>query len=824
MNAASVPFTLLVNGMSCASCVGRIERKLSTLPGVTSVNANLVTQEVTVTAKPLVPAEQIIHTLKQLGFEPKPAQLELAIEGMSCASCVRRIENALLAVPGVIHANVNLATQQAQISTGQVAVDKLIQAIEQKGFSAQVLTADASITATHQQQQQQTRTQLQHLKQQLWLALAFAVPLFILEMGGHLIPSFAKWLDQNIGQSTLWLIQGLLAAAALLLPGRPLLKQGWQALWRLSPDMNSLVTLGTSAAFGYSLVATFFPQLLPGGTVNVYYEAVGVIIALIILGRFLEAKAKSNTSAAIQGLVQLQPKTAWLIQADGQQSQCPIEQVQLGDQLAIRPGERIPLDGLVLTGTSFVDESMLSGEPIPVEKTAGDQLMSGTVNQAGHLTMQVQQTTEHTVLAQIIRLVEHAQGAKLPIQDLVNKVTAWFVPAVMLAALLTFLAWLIFAPASALSLALVNAVAVLIIACPCAMGLATPTSIMVGTGRAAQLGVLFRQGIALQSLQQTQVVAVDKTGTLTEGKPTLTDLIPSPGFSTDQLLQWLASVEQSSEHPVAQAIVQAAQVQQLELLAITDFQSLTGLGISATIEQHTIVIGADRLMRQQNISLDSFSEQATALANQGKTPMYVAVDNQLAGLFAVADPIKSSTPVAINSLHQKGLKVAMITGDNQHTAQAIAKQLGIDQVIAEVMPAEKVAAVQQLQQQYGPVAYVGDGINDAPALATAEVGIAIGTGTDIAIEAADVVLMSGQLTGVVNALQISAATLRNIKQNLFWAFAYNTALIPVAAGVLYPINGTLLSPIFAAGAMAFSSIFVITNALRLRSFQPKLAG
>ena len=824
MNAASVPFTLLVNGMSCASCVGRIERKLSTLPGVTSVNANLVTQEVTVTAKPPVPAEQIIHTLKQLGFEPKPVQLELAIEGMSCASCVRRIENALLAVPGVIHANVNLATQQAQISTGQVAVDKLIQAIEQKGFSAQVLTADASITATHQQQQQQTSTQLQHLKQQLWLALAFAVPLFILEMGGHLIPSFAKWLDQNIGQSTLWLIQGLLAAAALLLPGRQLLKQGWQALWRLSPDMNSLVALGTSAAFGYSLVATFFPQLLPGGTVNVYYEAVGVIIALIILGRFLEAKAKSNTSAAIQGLVQLQPKTAWLIQADGQQSECPIEQVQLGDQLAIRPGERIPLDGLVLTGTSFVDESMLSGEPIPVEKTAGDQLMSGTVNQAGHLTMQVQQTTEHTVLAQIIRLVEHAQGAKLPIQDLVNKVTAWFVPAVMLAALLTFLAWLIFAPASALSLALVNAVAVLIIACPCAMGLATPTSIMVGTGRAAQLGVLFRQGIALQSLQLTQVVAVDKTGTLTEGKPTLTDLISSPGFSADQLLQWLASVEQSSEHPVAQAIVQAAQAQQLELLAITDFQSLTGLGISATIEQHAIVIGADRLMRQQNISLDSFSEQATALANQGKTPMYVAVDNQLAGLFAVADPIKPSTPVAINSLHQQGLKVAMITGDNQHTAQAIAKQLGIDQVIAEVMPAEKVAAVQQLQQQYGPVAYVGDGINDAPALATAEVGIAIGTGTDIAIEAADVVLMSGQLTGVVNALQISAATLRNIKQNLFWAFAYNTALIPVAAGVLYPINGTLLSPIFAAGAMAFSSIFVITNALRLRSFQPKLAG
>ncbi|AKX59632.1 ATPase [Thiopseudomonas alkaliphila] len=821
---ASVPFTLLVNGMSCASCVGRIERKLSTLPGVTAVNANLVTQEVTVTAKPPVPAEQIIHTLKQLGFEPKPVQLELAIEGMSCASCVRRIENALLAVPGVIHANVNLATQQAQISTGQVAVDKLIQAIEQKGFSAQVLTADTSITSTHQQQQQQTSTQLQHLKQQLWLALAFAVPLFILEMGGHLIPSFAKWLDQNIGQSTLWLIQGLLAAAALLLPGRQLLKQGWQALWRLSPDMNSLVALGTSAAFGYSLVATFFPQLLPGGTVNVYYEAVGVIIALIILGRFLEAKAKSNTSAAIQGLVQLQPKTAWLIQADGQQSECPIEQVQLGDQLAIRPGERIPLDGLVLTGTSFVDESMLSGEPIPVEKTAGDQLMSGTVNQAGHLTMQVQQTTEHTVLAQIIRLVEHAQGAKLPIQDLVNKVTAWFVPAVMLAALLTFLAWLIFAPASALSLALVNAVAVLIIACPCAMGLATPTSIMVGTGRAAQLGVLFRQGIALQSLQLTQVVAVDKTGTLTEGKPTLTDLISSPGFSADQLLQWLASVEQSSEHPVAQAIVQAAQAQQLELLAITDFQSLTGLGISATIEQHAIVIGADRLMRQQNISLDSFSEQAAALANQGKTPMYVAVDNQLAGLFAVADPIKPSTPVAINSLHQQGLKVAMITGDNQHTAQAIAKQLGIDQVIAEVMPAEKVAAVQQLQQQYGPVAYVGDGINDAPALATAEVGIAIGTGTDIAIEAADVVLMSGQLTGVVNALQISAATLRNIKQNLFWAFAYNTALIPVAAGVLYPINGTLLSPIFAAGAMAFSSIFVITNALRLRSFQPKLAG
>ena len=824
MSTSKQQFTLSVSGMTCASCIGRIERKLSTIPHITAVNANLIQQEVTVDSDAPVAVAEIIEAIKKLGFEAKANTIELAIDGMTCASCVRRVEQALLAVPGVIQADVNLATQKATVKAAKVANEALIAAVKKTGYSARPLTEQNSAIANHQAQQEQQTEQLDKIRQRMWVALILAIPLFILEMGGHIFPSFAVWINQTIGQQNNWLLQAALAAGAMFVPGWILIKQGWLNLVRLTPDMNSLVALGTSSAFGFSLVATFIPRLLPSGTVNVYYEAVGIIIALILVGRFLEAKAKSNTSSAIQSLLQLQAKTARVLQADGEYKELPIEAIQVGDQLEILPGERIPLDGRVLSGQSFVDESMLSGEPIPVEKQVDSKVIGGTINQAGTLRIQVEQLSENTVLAQIIRLVEQAQGAKLPIQDLVNKVTAWFVPVVMGVALLTFLVWLFFGPEPALSLALVNAVAVLIIACPCAMGLATPTSIMVGTGRAAQMGVLFRQGIALQSLQDTKVVAVDKTGTLTEGKPTLTDLITLDGFDKSQVLQWIASIEQQSEHPVAQAIVKAATEQNLPLLPIHDFKSLTGLGISAEIEQQLVYIGADRLMLQQGMPVDAFSEQAATLAGEGKTPMYVAIGGKLAGLIAVSDPIKPSSITAINALHELGLKVAMITGDNQHTANAIAKQLGIDEVVAEVMPAEKVTAVKRLQQEHGAVTYVGDGINDAPALATAEVGIAIGTGTDIAIEAADVVLMSGKLTGVVSALEVSAATLRNIKQNLFWAFAYNAALIPVAAGLLYPLNGTLLSPIFAAGAMALSSVFVISNALRLRRFKPSLAA
>jgi len=570
------------------------------------------------------------------------------------------------------------------------------------------------------------------------------------------------------------------------------------------------------------VVATFFPSVLPQGTVNVYYEAAAVIITLILLGRFFEAKAKGRTSLAIQHLVGMQPKVA-RIQLNNQVIEVPIAEVQTGTIVEIRPGERIPVDGEVIHGQSFIDESMITGEPMPVEKTIGSTVVGGTINQSGSLNIKATSVGSSSVLSQIIRMVEQAQGSKLPIQALVDKITMWFVPVVMGLSLLTFITWFIFGPEPALTFSLVNAVAVLIIACPCAMGLATPTSIMVGTGRGAEMGVLFRKGEALQLLKETKVVAVDKTGTLTEGKPILTDLHVLEGFEYNAVLSLMAAVESKSEHPIARAIVQAAIDKELILSPVADFKSVTGYGIEATVSEHLVHIGADRYMEKLGLNPNVFSQFSDRLGEEGKTPLYVAIDQKLAAIIAVADPIKESTFAAIEALHQLGLKVAMITGDNRHTAQAIAKKLGIDEVIAEVLPEGKIEAVKKLKNQYGKLAYVGDGINDAPALAEADIGLAIGTGTDVAIEAADVVLMSGNLKGVPNAIALSKATITNIRENLFWAFVYNAALIPIAAGVLYPQFGLLLSPVFAAGAMALSSIFVLGNALRLKRFKAPLA-
>ena len=493
-----------------------------------------------------------------------------------------------------------------------------------------------------------------------------------------------------------------------------------------------------------------------------------------------------------------------------------------GDLIEVRPGERIPVDGEVVEGNSYIDESMISGEPVPVQKAPGAEVVGGTVNQNGALTFRATKVGGDTLLAQIIRMVEQAQGSKLPIQALVDRITMWFVPAVMAAAVLTFIIWLTFGPEPALTFGLVNAVAVLIIACPCAMGLATPTSIMVGTGRGAELGVLFRKGEALQLLKDAKVVAVDKTGTLTEGRPELTDLIVAPGFERNAVLGKVATVEAKSEHPIAQAIVDAARAENIALGTISQFESITGFGVSARVDGDLVEIGADRFMRELGLNVETFGSDAARLGDEGKTPLYAAINGQLAAMIAVADPIKETTAAAIRALHDLGLKVAMITGDNRRTAEAIARQLGIDEVVAEVLPEGKVDAVRL--KQHGHVAFVGDGINDAPALAEADVGLAIGTGTDIAVESADVVLMSGNLQGVPNAIALSKATLGNIRQNLFWAFAYNAALIPVAAGVLYPVWGVLLSPVFAAGAMALSSVFVLGNALRLRRFAPPFAA
>ncbi|HZJ95234.1 MAG TPA: heavy metal translocating P-type ATPase [Thiopseudomonas sp.] len=808
-----------VRGMTCASCAGRVERGLLKVPGVKQAVVNLVTAEVIVSLAEPVPLKPLVEAVEESGYQVPLHGYDFAVSGMNCSSCVGRIEKALAESPIAISYQVNLATKQAHVQLLAGEDPELIsQWLTEHNYPAEVLADNqrkADDLNTRQEAEQGK------LKKQLKYAFLFATPLFILEMGAHFIPPFHAFLERTFNTQHLWYVQAILAALVMFGPGREILVMGWHGLRRLAPDMNSLVALGTMSAFGYSMIATFVPQILPAETVNVYFEASAVIIALILLGRYLEARAKGNASDAIKRLINLQPREARVL-VGGKSIDKPVAEIRPGEILEIRPGERIALDGVVLSGSSFVDESMLTGEPIPVEKEVDAKVIGGTVNQAGSLQVQVEQVGANTVLAHIIRLVEQAQGSKLPIQDLVDRVTLWFVPAVMVAALLTFIVWMVFAPAPALSLALVNAVAVLIIACPCAMGLATPTSIMVGTGRAAQLGILFRQGQALQELRDVQVVAVDKTGTLTEGKPQLTDFTVTEDQQEDAVLAVVAAVEQQSEHPIALAIVQAAEQLELQIPTISEFQSITGMGVQATVDGKLVQIGADRFMDSLGVSVADFSAQAQQLGEQGKSPMYAAIDGQLAVMMAVSDPIKSSSKAAIDHLHQQGLQVAMITGDNQHTANAIAKQLGIDHVVAQVLPEAKVEAVKELQEKYGKVAYVGDGINDAPALAAADVGIAIGTGTDIAMDAADVVLMSGHLTGVINALALSKATLRNISQNLFWAFAYNIALIPVAAGILYPFNGMLLSPILAATAMALSSVFVVTNALRLRGFKAPL--
>ncbi|HDG9761044.1 heavy metal translocating P-type ATPase [Acinetobacter nosocomialis] len=805
--------TLPIEGMTCASCVGRVEKALKKVENVEIANVNLATEKAVVYSNQPIQREALVKAVERAGYDvPKAAPVELSIEGMTCASCVARVEKALKKVDGVQEATVNLATEQAWVQAdNSVNVEDLIRAVKKAGY-------DAKASEKNQDAQLDKKaSELDQLKKDLIISIVLALPVFILEMGSHLIPAFHMWVMNTIGQYNSWLLQFVLTTLVLIFPGRRFYQKGIPALWRLAPDMNSLVAVGTLAAYSFSVVATFMPQVLPQGTVNVYFEAAAVIVSLILLGRYFEAKAKGRTSQAIQHLVGMQPKTA-RIQRDGQVVEVAVAEVVSGTIVEIRPGERVPVDGEVVEGHSYIDESMITGEPVPVEKIVGQQVVGGTVNQNGTLNIRATAVGSSSVLSQIIRMVEQAQGSKLPIQGVVDKVTMWFVPVVMLIAAITFLIWFIWGPEPALTFGLVNAVAVLIIACPCAMGLATPTSIMVGTGRGAELGVLFRKGEALQLLQEAQVVAVDKTGTLTEGKPTLTDFNVQSGFERKQVLTLVASIEAKSEHPIALAIVQAAESEGLNLLPVTAFNSITGSGIEAEVLGQKVQIGADRYMHQLGLDTSSFQTIAAQLGEEGKTPLYVAIDQQLAAIIAVADPIKETTYAAIEALHQLGLKVAMITGDNRHTAQAIAKKLNIDEVVAEVLPEGKVDTVRQLQKQYGRLAFVGDGINDAPALAQADVGLAIGTGTDVAIEAADVVLMSGSLKGVPNAIALSKATMRNIRQNLFWAFVYNVALIPIAAGALYPAFGVLLSPMFAAGAMALSSVFVLGNALRLKGF------
>jgi Cu+-exporting ATPase len=813
-----------------------------------------------------VPLAALIEAVAKAGYEVRRDTLELDIEGMSCAACVGRVEKVLQRVPGVVSANVNLAARRAHVElAGSVPTAALVAAVQKAGFGA-TPAAEVSEGA----READAAAEEAALRRAVWIAVALTLPVFVLEMGSHLIPGMHDWVMATIGHRTSWLLQFVLTSAVMFGPGLRFFRKGVPALLRGAPDMNALVAMGTAAAWSYSVLALFAPALLPAGTVNVYFEAAAVIITLILIGRLLEARARGKTSDAIRRLMRIQPRTA-RVRRGAEGVEIPIGEVVVGDVVEVRPGEKVAVDGEVVEGSSFVDESMITGEPVPVEKGVGATVVGGTLNTRGAFAFRATRVGADTVLAQIVRMVETAQGAKLPIQALVDKVTMVFVPVVMGVAALTFLAWLVFGAAwlaedvPALSFALVNAVAVLIVACPCAMGLATPTSIMVATGRAAQMGVLFRKGDALQLLRDAEVVAVDKTGTLTVGKPQLTDLVVADGIKRAEVLALVAAVERRSEHPIAEAIVAAARAEGLALDEAEGFEADAGHGVSATVAGRRVEVGADRLMRRLGLEVGVFADTAARLGDEGKSPLYAAIDGRLAAIIAVADPLKPTSVAAVKALHAMGLKVAMITGDNERTARAIARQAGIDEVIAEVLPDGKVAALQRLAEGGGlgqastgaagaasgaegsgssksdaasvagsagavgtstsagagvrrRVAFVGDGINDAPALAAADVGIAIGTGTDVAIESADVVLMSGDLIGVPRAIALSRATMRNIRQNLFWAFAYNSALIPLAAGVFYPAFGALLSPVFAAAAMSMSSVFVLGNALRLRRF------
>ncbi len=811
--------SIAIEGMTCASCVGRVEKAIAKVPGVVKASVNLATERADIAFSGAPNVSAVVDAVRNAGYSVDEKTIELDIEGMTCASCVGRVEKALKAVSGVSDASVNLATERAtvRVAGNAVSAARLAEAISQAGYKANEIVADKA----KGDEPDRREAELRGLKVSLATAVALTLPVFILEMGSHLVPAIHDFVMETVGMRESWYLQFALTTLVLFGPGLRFFKKGIPALLRLAPDMNSLVVLGTAAAWGFSVVATFVPEILPRGTANVYYEAAAVIVTLILLGRFLEARAKGRTSEAIKRLVGLQAKSARVMR-NGETIDVPLQDVATGDVIVVRPGEKVPVDGLVLDGSSYVDESMITGEPVPLTKTAGSEVVGGTVNRNGSFTFRATKVGADTLIAQIIRMVEEAQADKLPIQALVDKVTNWFVPAVMLAALATFIVWFVLGPDPALTFALVNAVAVLIIACPCAMGLATPTSIMVGTGRAAEMGVLFRRGDALQTLRDADVIAVDKTGTLTLGKPTLVHFTTTEGFDQDEVLRLVASLESRSEHPIAEAIVEAAKHGGLTLADAAGFEATPGFGVAATVDGRKVEAGADRFMVKLGYDIAKFADDADRLGREGQSPLYAAVDGRLAAIIAVADPIKPTTPEAIAALHALGLKVTMITGDNRRTAEAIARRLGIDEVVAEVLPDGKVEAVKRLAADGRRVAFVGDGINDAPALAAADVGLAIGTGTDVAIESADVVLMSGDLRGVANAIALSKATIRNIRQNLFWAFAYNAALVPVAAGILYPANGVLLSPVLAAGAMALSSVFVLTNALRLKSFRPPL--
>ncbi len=812
-----------VDGMTCASCSSRVEAALNALPGVRA-SVNLASERAQVRFDPAqADARAVVDAVAASGYQARTADVVLDVGGMTCASCVSRVEGALRRLPGVVQADVNLAAESASVRfvPASVQPQALLDAVQAAGYTVRLRDPDVVRAAADSEGHKQR--QLAAMRRDVVIALAAAGGVLVLAMGGMFWPRARQALDALAPWPRLgdWL-QAVLASVVVLGPGRRFFRSGWIAYRHLSPDMNSLVASGAGVAWLFSMVVLLAPQWFPPHSTQVYFDSAAVVIAAVLLGKYLEELAKGRASQAIRALAHLQAHTARLRTAQGEQ-EVPIGQVRRDDEVVVRPGERLPVDGLVLQGESHVDESMLSGEPIPVDKRAGSQVRAGTVNQQGLLVVRATSVGSDTVLAQIIRLVEQAQGGKLPIQGLADRVVRVFTPAVLAVALASFALWMWLAPAPALGHALLAAVAVLVVACPCAMGLATPAAIMVGTGRAAEFGVLFRKGEALEALSRVDTVLLDKTGTLTRGKPQLGTLVAAQGVDERQLLGWAASVEAASEHPLARAVVAAAAQAGVEGAPVEAFQARAGHGAQALVQGVPVALGTRRYLESLGVPCDDLLAEGEALQREGATVVFVARDGQAAGVLGISDPARAEAAAVVAGLKALGIEVQLVSGDSERAARALGSQVGISEVHAEVLPQGKAEVVRALQSRGRRVLFVGDGINDAPALAQADVGMALASGTDIAMEAADVTLTRGDLGGVIGALQAAAHTMRTIRGNLFWAFGYNVLLIPLAAGVGAPWD-LQLSPMLAAIAMGLSSVFVLGNSLRLRRMHAWSAG